>query len=211
MDECGTVLIVDDNPNNLQVLNALLTQAGYKVRPALSGEIALRAVEVSTPDLILLDVRMAGMDGYETCKRLKASPKNQDIPVIFISAMHDVDDKLLGFQAGGVDYIAKPFRTEEVLARVTTHVQLYRIRRQMERMILERTLELSQSESRYRSLFQDSPVAIVVFNADNFNILAVNQGFTRILGFTSQQIVSRSLDSIVSAEHRRSLKILPNP
>ena len=206
MDDVGTVLIVDDNPNNLQVLNALLSQAGYKVRPALSGEIALRAVDVSTPDLILLDVRMPGMDGYETCKLLKANKNSKDIPVIFISAMHDLEDKLHGFDAGGVDYIAKPFQTEEVLARVATHVQLYRIRCQMDRMILERTVQLRQSESRYRGLFEDSPIAIVVFDADNLDILAVNHGFTRTLGYTAKQAVGRPLDFVVSAEQKNNLK-----
>ncbi len=208
MQELGSVLIVDDNPNNLQVLMALLEQAGYKVRPALSGEIALRAVEVSLPDLILLDVRMPGIDGYETCKRLRANEKSRDIPVIFISAMNDMEDKLQGFRAGGVDYIAKPFQTEEVLARVMTHVQLRRIRCHMESMVKERTLQLSQSESRYRVLFEDSPIAILVFDTDSLEILAVNGGFTRILGYSADEAIGRSLDFASTTKQKKNLRSL---
>lgn len=208
MEEIGSVLIVDDNPNNLQVLMALLEQAGYKVRPALSGEVALRAVEVSLPDLILLDVRMPGIDGYETCRRLRANEKSRDIPVIFISAMNDMEDKLQGFRAGGVDYIAKPFQSEEVLARVTTHVQLSRIRAHMESMVNERTLQLSQSESRYRVLFEDSPIAILVFDTDSLEILAVNSGFTRILGYSVEEAIGRSLDFASTANQKKSLRSL---
>ena len=208
MQELGSVLIVDDNPNNLQVLMALLEQAGYKVRPALSGEVALRAIEVSLPDLILLDVRMPGMNGYETCRRLRASEKSRDIPVIFISAMNDMEDKLEGFRAGGVDYIAKPFQAEEVLARVMTHVQLRRIRCHMETMVHERTLQLSQSESRYRVLFEDSPIAILVFDTDSLEILAVNGGFTRALGYCAEEAIGRTLDFATAPKQKKNLLAL---
>lgn len=205
MHELGSVLIVDDNPNNLQVLMALLEQAGYKVRPALSGEVALRAIEVSLPDLILLDVRMPGMNGYETCRRLRENEKSRDIPVIFISAMNDMEDKLEGFRAGGVDYIAKPFQAEEVLARVMTHVQLRRIRCHMESMVQERTLQLSQSEARYRVLFEDSPIAILVFDADSLEILAVNGGFTRILGYGADEAIGFPLDFATAPNQKKIL------
>lgn len=129
MNASGNLLIVDDNPNNLQILHRILTQAGYKVRPALSGEIALRAIDSAHPDLILLDVRMAGLDGYETCEILKANPKTAAIPIIFISALQDVQDKLRGFQVGGVDFVSKPFQEEEVLARVRTHLQIHQLQK----------------------------------------------------------------------------------
>jgi diguanylate cyclase (GGDEF)-like protein/PAS domain S-box-containing protein len=208
MVDMGTVLIVDDNPNNLQILQVLLSLAGYRVCPALSGEIALTAVAVNAPDLILLDVRMPGIDGYETCRRIKNVENCKDIPIIFISAMHDIEDKLRGFRAGGVDYIAKPFQTEEVLARVATHVQLHRIQRQMESMVQQRTLQLSQSESRYRVLFEDSPIAILVFDSDTSEILAVNGGFTRMLGYTADVVVGRALDFAISAQQRTKLQML---
>lgn len=142
MPMTGNVVIVDDNPNNLQVLGSILQEAGYKVRPALSGEIALRAIAASPPDIILLDIRMPGLDGYETCRRIKAAPESREIPVIFISALHEIEDKLSAFRAGGVDYIAKPFQADEVLARVRTHLTLYRMQRQLETLVDERTREL---------------------------------------------------------------------
>ena len=120
----NNILIVDDTPDNLSVLRQLLTDRGYVVRPALSGEVALKAVKNQTPDLILLDIMMPGMDGYEVCSILKADEKTAHIPIIFISALTEVDEILKAFQTGGVDYITKPFRTEEVLARVNTHLEL---------------------------------------------------------------------------------------
>ncbi len=159
----STILIVDDNPNNLQVLSSMLQQAGYKVRPALSGEIALRAVEASPPDLILLDIRMPGLDGYQTCLRLKADPRSSVIPVIFISALNDTDDKLAAFQAGGVDYVAKPFQAEEVLARVKAHMQLFQLQQRLEGLVDERTGELKaavtaleESRQQYRGMLEQT-------------------------------------------------------
>ncbi|WP_163340424.1 sigma 54-interacting transcriptional regulator [Desulfopila sp. IMCC35008] len=120
----NNILIVDDTPENLSVLRQLLTERGYLVRPALSGEIALKAVKTQIPDLILLDIMMPDMDGYEVCSILKLDKATAHIPIIFISALTEVGEILKAFQAGGVDYITKPFRTEEVLARVKTHLQL---------------------------------------------------------------------------------------
>ena len=118
------ILVVDDTPANLRLLSDLLTQHGYRVRPAADGALALKSVAAKTPDLILLDVNMPGMDGYEVCRRLKADEKSSRIPVIFISAFGDTRQKVIGFEAGGIDYITKPFQAEEVLARVRTHLRL---------------------------------------------------------------------------------------
>ena len=165
----GSVVIVDDNPNNLQVLGNILQEAGYKVRPALGGEIALRAIAARPPDLILLDIRMPGLDGYETCRRLKADPVSREIPVIFISALHEIEDKLTAFRSGGVDYIAKPFQADEVLARVRTHLQLYRMQRQLESLVDERTRDLrlafeslKQSQDRYHRMLVQAIQAIAL-------------------------------------------------
>ncbi len=122
----ATILVVDDTPANLRLLTTMLRDGGYKVRPVSSGEMALRAVEAKAPDLVLLDVNMPGMDGYEVCRRLKADPRWRDIPVLFISALTDTADKVRAFQAGGVDYVGKPFQFEEVDARVRTHLELRR-------------------------------------------------------------------------------------
>jgi len=129
----GNILVVDDIKENLRILADALGGEGYKVRPALSGRIALEAAREEPPDLILLDILMPGMDGYEVCETLKADPTLKDVPVIFISALNEVGDKTKGFSAGGVDYISKPFQTEEVLARVKTHLTLRNLQMDVER------------------------------------------------------------------------------
>jgi PleD family two-component response regulator len=122
------ILIVDDTPANLNVLSAILGKRGYRVRPAINGALALKAAQKAAPDLILLDVQMPGLDGYEVCRQLKADPQTRAIPVIFISALDDVLDKVEAFQVGGVDYITKPFQIEEVLARVENQLALHQQR-----------------------------------------------------------------------------------
>src|SRR6478672_6205458 len=112
----ANILIVDDTPANLNVLSTILTQQGYKVRPANNGEAALVVAQRATPDLILLDIRMPGMNGFEVCRRLKEIDQTRDIPVIFISALDEVLDKVEAFEVGGVDYITKPFQILELLA-----------------------------------------------------------------------------------------------
>ena len=120
----NNILIVDDTPENLTVLLQMLKEQGYRVRPALSGKIALKAVQADPPDLILLDILMPEMDGYEVCSVLKSNEYTSHIPIIFISALTEMKDIVKAFQAGGVDYITKPFQMEEVLARVRTHLEL---------------------------------------------------------------------------------------
>lgn len=120
------ILIVDDVPDNLKVLSGILKDNGYKVRPVLNGQLALEVAENEKPDLILLDIMMPGMDGYEVCRQLKLNPKLNEIPVIFISALNDTKDLVVAFKSGGVDYITKPFQAEEVSARVATHLKISR-------------------------------------------------------------------------------------
>jgi len=127
-----SILIVDDTPENLTVLRQILNEQGYRVRPALSGEIALKTIRADLPDLILLDIVMPGMDGYEVCAKLKADKATRDIPVIFISALKEIEDKVRAFSEGGVDYISKPFQAEEILARVKTHLTLYSLMNRLE-------------------------------------------------------------------------------
>lgn len=126
------LLIVDDTPNNLRLLSSMLTEKGYKVRKAVDGKGALKAIEVVKPDLILLDIRMPEMDGYQVCQILKADARTQDIPVIFISALDEAVDKVRAFNVGGVDYITKPFQAPEVLARVANHLQIHHLQQQLE-------------------------------------------------------------------------------
>jgi two-component system, NtrC family, sensor kinase len=128
----ANILVVDDTLANLQLLVGILTEHGYKVRPAKDGLQALSATQTAPIDLILLDINMPQMDGYEVCNKLKSAPKTRDIPVIFISALNDVLDKVKAFGVGGVDYVTKPFQVEEVLARVETHLALQRLQNNLQ-------------------------------------------------------------------------------
>ena len=129
----ANILIVDDTPANLQVLSGMLEDRGYVTRPVTNGKMALQAAQNDPPDLILLDIIMPGMDGYEVCARLKADEKLKDIPVIFISALTETLDKVKGFGVGAADYVTKPFQFEEVQARVETHLKLRRLQVELER------------------------------------------------------------------------------
>ena len=131
------VFIVDDNKFNLQLLDDILTQQNYKVRTAETGEIALAEINAKLPDLILLDIVMPDMDGYEVCERLKSDPKTAPIPIIFISGNYELEDKIKAFEVGGIDYITKPFYNEEVLARVDTHIQLSDYKHHLEKRVDE--------------------------------------------------------------------------
>jgi putative two-component system response regulator len=211
-NEKGSIVIVDDNPNNLQVLSSMLQQAEYKVRPALSGEIALRAIAASPPDLVLLDIRMPGMDGYETCQRLKADPTTRDIPVIFISALTETDDKLAAFRAGGVDYVSKPFQTEEVLARVRAHLQLHRMQKHLESQVADRTAELRitcdalrESQCQYRHMLEQTiqAIALTIEKRDPYTaghqmrVAELAVALARELGLPQEQIEGLRLGGMI--------------
>jgi signal transduction histidine kinase len=129
-----SVLLVDDNTNNLGVLYRYLDDEGFTVLVSQDGERALKLAHDQRPDLILLDIMLPGISGFEACERLKADPTTADIPVIFISALTDIQDKVRGFEAGGVDYITKPFQQEEVLARINAHVTIKRQREELDRL-----------------------------------------------------------------------------
>ena len=127
----GDILIVDDTPANLRLLSQMLAERGYGVRAVTSGPRALASARVAPPDLVLLDIKMPGMNGYEVCEQLMADPLTRNIPVIFISALDEIQDKVQAFAVGGVDYITKPFQFKEVLARTETHLSLRRLQKQL--------------------------------------------------------------------------------
>jgi PleD family two-component response regulator len=131
-DTYGNILLVDDELNNLRVLSNILRSHGYKVRQALSGATALETIHAQPPDLIMLDVRMPNMDGYEVCALLKAQAATRDIPIVFLSALDDTPDKLKAFAVGGVDYITKPFQAEEVLVRIKNQLLILQQQRQLQ-------------------------------------------------------------------------------
>lgn len=158
----SSILIVDDNPQNLSMLTKILTQHGYSVRPAINGEVALTVANSLIPDIILLDIRMPDLDGYQVCERLKADRATRDIPIIFLSALDDALDKVRAFDVGGVDYVTKPFQADEILARVATHINLRALqtqleaqnaelttyRRHLEDLVEQRTAELQHANTR---------------------------------------------------------------
>ena len=127
-----SILLVDDTPANLRLLSQMLSEQGFAVRAVTSGSRALASAQATPPDLILLDIRMPEMNGYEVCKRLKADKRTFDIPIIFISALDETQDKVKAFALGGVDYVTKPFQYEEVLARVDTHLFLRRLQKELQ-------------------------------------------------------------------------------
>jgi len=131
------LLIVDDTPSNLHLLTAMLTERGYRVKGAPNGKLALMSARAQPPDLILLDVVMPDLDGFEVCEKLKESPNTRDIPIIFLSGMTDPDVKVKGFALGGVDYVTKPFHAEEVLSRVRTHLTLRNLQKNLEQQVAE--------------------------------------------------------------------------
>lgn len=201
MNERAKILIVDDSPNNLQVLISILERFKYEIRPALSGEIALMAIDTFTPDLILLDINMPGIDGYETCRRIKSNKSTHDIPVIFISANDSTDDKLMAFQVGGVDYVTKPFQLDEVLARVNTHIELNRTKRDLKHLLDQRTHQLTQNEVRHRNLVNMLEIGIVQ-HAANGEIVFANPAALTLLGVSESQILGKaSTDAMWAVIH----------
>ncbi len=150
-----TILVIDDNPNNLAVAVEHLEGHGFNIATAKSGESGLSRAKIIQPHLILLDIMMPGMDGFETCRCLKLDAVTCDIPIIFMTALDQVADKVRGFQVGGVDYIAKPIQAEEMLARVNTHLQLYHLNKTLEKKVEERTARLSQALTSLQAAQQD--------------------------------------------------------
>ncbi len=142
----GNILIVDDTPANLTLLTGLLKEKGHKVRPVPCGKMVLKAVESEPPDLVLLDINMPDMNGFEVCEQLKSDGRFSDIPVIFISALSETIDKVKAFNSGGVDYITKPFHFEEIEARVATHLSLRRYEKSLENLVQEKIGEIVNSQ-----------------------------------------------------------------
>src|SRR5580658_5122696 len=155
LQHSGNVMIVDDNPANLKLLEDMLRRQGYEVWSFPRGRLALAAADEEPPDLILLDIDMPEMNGFEVCQRLKSNTALSGIPVIFLSALNETQDKVKALQSGGVDYISKPFQFEEVHARVETHLKLHELQRglklqneRLEQAVAARTRELTEANRR---------------------------------------------------------------
>mgnify|MGYP006414143001 FL=1 len=170
--ENARILIVDDTLQNIQVLGTILREQGYQLNVAQNGKQALESVQKVHPDLILLDVMMPEMDGFETCQHLKADPETADIPVIFLTAKIETDDIVKGFELGAVDYVTKPFTATELLRRARTHLELSQLRRNLEQLVDERTEELAATNRIY-SHFVPREFLLIL---EHDNILGVQLG-----------------------------------
>ncbi|MDM8545325.1 response regulator [Candidatus Venteria ishoeyi] len=195
--QAQTLLIIDDEPSNLCIVESYLEKAGFNLLLALSGEESLLIAKKALPDLILLDVMMSGMNGFETCLQLKKAPETREIPVIFMTALDNMEDKLKGFDVGAVDYITKPLNEKEVLARISTHLQLRSLQKDLQdknqrlQEEIQRctTAELAQreSETQFQVIFNNAYVAISLMNV-TANYLQVNEEFIRLLGYSAAEL-----------------------
>ena len=198
------ILLVDDTSDNLYLLEKFLVPQGYTVFYAMSGKKALQLAERLLPDLILLDVMMPGMDGFETCKRLKNNPGLRDIPVIFVTGRTEVKALAKAFEAGGVDYITKPVKRQEVVSRVKTHLQLQHLNRERERMIIA----LDEHKSRLQAVIDHIDEGIFTSDMEG-TIDSVNLQVSKLSGYSDRELIGRSfthlLDRPYSRQYRESL------
>ncbi len=188
----ATIMVVDDTPANLDLLSRMLDDAGYQVNAFPNGQLALRSARLFPPDLILLDILMPGMDGYEACIEFKADPRTRNIPVIFISALNQTDDILRAFEVGGVDYVSKPFREAEVLARAGAHLDLYRLQRQ-----------LRASREHVRTLLDSTAESIFGLDRDG-RCTFINQACLDLFGLeAAEQVIGENLHLLTRHRHQQ--------
>lgn len=206
----ATVLLVDDVPDNLNLLIDTLRGAGIEIRVAESGERALKQLPHINPDLVLLDVMLPGLSGFETCRQLKADPRWRDVPVLFVTALTEISERMNGFGAGGVDYLTKPFHPQEVLARVTAHLQLAALRRELERknaaLREENALRVEAEQQLHESLDR---ALLVVKGGDQivFSTRAAAQLLARLFQGTPPDRLPPPLVAWVAAGERRPAEI----
>lgn len=217
-DPVGDLLIVDDVVDNLKLLSRILSGQGYDVRAVTSGERALEAALAMPPELVLLDVRMPGMDGYQVCQQLKADPLTQDIPVLFISALSQIQDIVNGFEAGGVDYIIKPFQDNEVLARVRTHLSLYRLNRALQQEITYRDQLIAELDAYAHTVAHDlkSPLQMITGYTDLLALIPAVQADKEAVSLSEEieRYVRRMADTInglllLASARRDQVDIVP--
>lgn len=234
----ANILVVDDTPENLRLLAGILSEKGYQVRPVPNGKLALSAAQKMPPDIVLLDIMMPEMDGYEVCQRLKDSEVTKDIPVIFISAINDVMDKVKAFAVGGVDFITKPFQVEEVLARIDTHLKICSLQQSLQEKNQDLATAIHQLQATQEQLIQsekmaalgqliagiaheiNTPLGIIGSSIDNIanfwddNLVKMPQFFQQLSGESQTYFLSlvyRSTNqesSFTSKEKRKSKQLI---
>ncbi|WP_339135605.1 MAG: response regulator [Candidatus Electrothrix sp. GW3-4] len=193
----GDILIVDDSPENLKLLAKILTANNFQVRGSNSGRYALKSIKKKLPDLILLDINMPEMNGYEVCRQLKNDPSTADIPVIFISGLKDNESKIKGFEAGGVDYVTKPFQAQEILARVRTHLSMSRMKHHLEEIVQERTAELQEVTEQIKAALKEKEVLLKEIHHRVKNNMAMMSSFLQlqIQQVTDPEALQRFIDT----------------
>ena len=207
------VLVVDDAPATLDILSSWLKQAGYSVRAAISGELALRSAFECPPALVILDVRMPGIDGFEVCRRLRLHPGTSEVAVIFVSGLTDVTDRLHGFEVGGVDFITKPLRREEVLARVNAQMRLCAAmdalnstNRDLESIVKQRTADLLRERNTAQNYLDIASVAVFAMRC-NGNVFMINKAGEAVFGLTESAMVGSNLfDTFVCKSDRNAMR-----
>jgi PAS domain S-box-containing protein len=190
------ILVIDDTPENLHLLSSMLTEKGYKVRSVTKGMTGLRGAQAALPDLILLDINMPQMNGYEVCEQLKAIPTTREIPVIFISALGDVLDKVRAFSVGGVDFITKPFQVEEVLARIETHLTICNLQKQLQAQNLQLQQEIDdrkRAEEMFEKAFLASPSPIAITTLTDHRFVEVNPSFLKMSEYTPAEVINHTV------------------
>lgn len=222
------ILVVDDTPGSLMLLTDILSEQGFLVRPAPNGRFALRSVHVEVPDLILLDVIMPDLDGYEVCRLLKSDPKTASVPVIFISALENSADKVKGFQVGGVDFVSKPFQPEEILARVRTHLSLHLLQKQLqdknnllEKEIIEREQkeeELKLYQENLEQMVQDRTDELDRFFSLNLDLLSIvsregqfvrlNPAWEVAIGYPLHELIHRNYLDFVHPDDLENTRLV---
>ncbi|MCG6535263.1 MAG: PAS domain S-box protein, partial [Syntrophales bacterium LBB04] len=184
------ILVIDDSSLVLNLLTDILSAEGFQVRTANNGELALDSIMSKLPNLILLDIGMPGLDGFEICQRLKAQEESRQIPVIFISAFTDIEEKIKGFGLGAVDFISKPFQREEILARIRTHLELSRLRNKLEAQVAERTAQLDMLAEEIRDLYNNAPCGYHSLD-ENGVFLRINNTALEWLGYTRNELIGK--------------------
>ncbi|MEW6493329.1 MAG: hybrid sensor histidine kinase/response regulator [Cyanobacteriota bacterium] len=217
-----SILIVDDTPANLQLLAQMLSEQGYKIRIAQDGTMALMSIQSSPPDLILLDIMMPELNGYEVCSKLKASSQAKDIPIIFISALNEVFDKVKAFEVGGVDYITKPFQTQEVLARIEHQLHIRRLTQELseQNALLQQEVhrremaeaEVRQALSKEQELNQLKSYFVSMVSHEFRNPLTTILGFAELIRDFDQQLTSEKRQEYLRQiqESTRRMTVLLN-
>ncbi len=193
----GNILVVDDLPDNLRLIKDTLSEQGYKVRSATTGAMALRAAELPATELILLDIKLPDMDGYEVCRQLKSSDRTADIPIIFLSALNETFNKVQGLSVGGVDYISKPFQVEELIARVETHLTIRRLQKHLQEQNLLLIQEIEENQRLKDIFFAEKELAQVTLQSIGDAVITTDaQGNIRYFNPIAEQLTGWKADEV---------------